>query len=81
MLEKHPYSAAQVFQQLKEYGYEGGVTIVEDYVRKVRPPKTPAFLKLVFAPGECAQVDWGSYGTVRAGATTRRLSFFVMVMC
>jgi len=81
MLEKHPYSAAQIFQQVKEYGYEGGVTIVEDYVRKVRPPKTPAFLKLVFAPGECAQVDWGSYGTVRVGSTTRRLSFFVMVLC
>jgi Transposase and inactivated derivatives len=81
MLEKHPYSAVQVFQRVKEYGYEGGDTIVEDYVRKVRPPKTPAFLKLVFAPGECAQVDWGSYGTVRVGATTRRLSFFVMALC
>jgi transposase len=36
---------------------------------------------LAFAPGECAQVDWGSYGTVRVGDTTRRLSFFVMVLC
>jgi transposase len=81
MLEKHPYSAAQIFQHVKEYGYDGGVTIVEDYVRKVRPPRTKAFLKLVFAPGECAQVDWGSYGSVRVGSTTRRLSFFVMVLC
>ncbi len=81
MLEKHPYSARQIFQHLQEYGYDGGVTIVEDYVRKVRPPKTKAFLKLVFMPGECAQVDWGSYGTVTVGSTTRRLSFFVMVLC
>lgn len=81
MLERHPYTAAQIFQRIKEDGFDGGTTIVEDYVRKVRPPKTKAYLKLVFAPGECAQVDWGSYGTVRVGSTTRRLSFFVMVLC
>ncbi len=81
MLEKHPYSSRQIFQRINEEGFTGGITIVEDYVRKVRPPKTKAYLKLYFAPGECAQVDWGSYGTVRVGSTTRRLSLFVMVMC
>jgi transposase len=81
MLEKHPYTAAQIVQRIREQGFDGGKTIVEDYVRRVRPPKTKAYLKLVFAPGECAQADWGSYGTVRVGATTRRLSFFVMVLC
>ena len=81
MLEKHSYTAAQIYQQIIKDGFDGGSTIVEDYVRKVRPPKTKAYLKLVFAPGECAQVDWGSYGTVTVGSTTRRLSFFVMVLC
>ena len=38
-------------------------------------------MKLAFAPGECAQVDWGSFGTVAVGDTSRRLSFFVMVLC
>ena len=46
-----------------------------------RPRPQKAFLKLVFAPGECAQVDWGSYGSVAVGNTRRRLSFFVMVLC
>jgi Integrase core domain len=50
-------------------------------VRRVRPTRQPAFLKLAFAPGECAQVDWGSFGSVPVGQTTRRLSFFVMVLC
>jgi len=81
LLETHPYSARQIFQRIGEDGFEGGITIVEDYVRKIRPPKVKAFLKLVFAPGECAQVDWGSYGSVRVGSTFRRLSFFVMVLC
>ena len=81
MLEKHPYSARQIFQRIQQNGFDGGITIVTDYVRKIRPPKTKPFLKLVFAPGECAQVDWGSYGNVRVGSTNRRLSFFVMVLC
>lgn len=40
-----------------------------------------AFLKLDFAAGEAAQVDWGEYGTIAVGSTRRRLSFFLMVLC
>lgn len=81
MLETHPYTATQIFQRIREQGFEGGYSIVKRYVRKVRPPKSPAFLTLSFAPGECAQVDWGSYGSVHVGSTRRRFSFFVMVLC
>jgi len=80
-LEKYPYSASQIFQQIREEGFDGGYTIVKEYVRKVRPARKQAYLKLTFAPGECAQVDWGSYGTITIGETRRRLSFFVMVLC
>ncbi len=81
MLERYPYSAAQVFQRLREQGFDGGYSIVKAYVRMIRPTRQPAFLKLAFAPGECAQVDWGSCGSVPVGHTSRRLSFFVMVLC
>ncbi|NTV33528.1 MAG: IS21 family transposase [Deltaproteobacteria bacterium] len=81
MVESYPYSAAQIFQRLREEGFAGGYTAVKKFVSKVRPRREKAFLKLAFAPGECAQVDWGSYGAVRVGETTRRLSFFVMVLC
>jgi len=81
LLETHPYSAQQIFQRLREEGFAGGFTIVKDYVRKVRPPRRQAFLKLAFAPGECAQVDWGEYGSIGIGSTRRRLSLFVMVLC
>ena len=64
-----------------EAGYPGGLTIVNMYVRQIRPPKRKAFLKLTFARGECAQIDWGEYGSIAVGSTRRRLSFFVMVLC
>jgi transposase len=51
-LESHPYTAAQIFLRLREAGYTGGITIVKDYVHQIRPPRTPAFLTLSFAPGE-----------------------------
>ena len=81
MLERHPYSAAQILTRLREEGYEGGATILKDYVRQVRPPTRPAYLTLHFEPGECAQVDWGHAGVVGVGNTRRRLSVFVMVLC
>lgn len=81
LLEAHPYSGQQIFQRLREDGFAGGITIVKDYVHKVRPARREAFLKLSFAPGECAQVDWGEYGSIGVGSTRRRLSFFVMVLC
>jgi hypothetical protein len=40
----------------------------------------PACAFQTIAQGECAQVDWGPYGTVAVDNTRRRLSFFVMVL-
>jgi transposase len=80
-LEAHALSAQQIFQRVREAGYPGGLTIVNTYVRRIRPPKQKSFLKLQFARAECAQVDWGEYGSIAVGSTRRRLSFFVMVQC
>ncbi len=80
-LQSHAYTATQIFLRLRESGYAGGITIVKDFVHHVRPTRAPAFLTLAFAPGECAQVDWGQFGSIAVGNTRRRLSFFVMVLC
>src|SRR6266581_384025 len=80
LLERYDYSAQQIFQQLTASGYPGRYSLVKKFVRQVRPRSKPAFLTLRFAPGECAQVDWGCAGSVPVGGTRRRLSFFVMVL-
>ena len=49
-------------------------------LRVLRPrPHAEAFLKLDFAPGEVAQVDWADFGFALPGVP-RRVSAFVMVM-
>jgi transposase len=42
LLETHPYSAQQIFQRLREEGFEGGFTILKDYMllRYCPPPRT-----------------------------------------
>ena len=81
LLNQHDYSAVQILQRLRQSGYEGGSTILKDFVRKVRPPKKTAYLTLSFESGDCAQVDWAHAGAVNVGSTRRRLSFFSMVLC
>ena len=81
MLERYHYTARQILQQIRPQGYTGGYSILKELVRQLRPPRKPAFLMLEFAAGECAQVDWGQYGSIQVGSTRRRLSFFVMVLC
>src|SRR5207249_5651024 len=81
MLERYPYSSVQSCQRLREHGFAGSYELVKAYVHTVRPRRQAAFLTLAFAPGECAQVDWGSFGSVPVGQTHRQLSFFVMVLC
>ena len=53
LLERHPYTAQQILQQLRQQGYAGGYSILKEFVHQVRPPRKPAFLMLDFAAGEC----------------------------
>lgn len=80
-LEAHDLSAQQILQRLREEGLQIGYTVLREYVRRVRPKPVKAFLSLHFCPGECLQVDWGSWGLIPIGSTRRRLSFFVAVLC
>jgi transposase len=79
-LQQHRYSAVQILDLLREEDFDGSITIVKDYIQQIRPSHTEAYLTLSFAPGECAQVDWGSWDMIDIGNTRRRLSFFVMVL-
>ena len=80
-LQQHDYTAQQMLQKLRAEGVQVGYTIVREYVVSIRPSPVQAYLTLNFCPGECMQVDWGSWGFIPIGSTRRRLSFFVAVLC
>jgi hypothetical protein len=51
-LERHSYTATQIFQRFRaEEGYTGGDRHPDRYVRTVRRVRAQAFLTLAFAPG------------------------------
>lgn len=74
--------ASRVFHMLRERGYKGkSESLIRVVVRKLRPTKQKeAFYRLSMVPGEQAQVDWGDFGKVEIGKTTRRLCAFVMTL-
>lgn len=76
ILEADPkVSAAVIRQRLQERGFEGGVTIVRDYLSRVRPSgqAKAAFIRFESDPGVQCQIDWGHFGSVPYGHTQRKL--------
>src|SRR6266545_1483805 len=81
-LEQYPrLRATRLWAMVRERGYPGSAIQVQRYGRTVRPAaRAEAFLRLETLAGEQAQVDWGNFGPIRVGATTRLLSCFVLVL-
>lgn len=81
-LEKDPkVSAAVILQRLHPLGYVGGHTIVQDYVLKVRPKRSPqrAFVRMEPIAGERFEVDWGHFGSLSYSGDVRKLYAFALV--
>jgi len=81
-LEQFPrLRATRIHAMVAERGYGGTVKQVRRFVAKLRPrAKTEAFFRLNTLPGEQGQVDWGSFGKIRIGKATRKVSCFVLVL-
>jgi transposase len=81
-LEKYPeLTATRLFAELRERGFEHGIAVLRRYIAHLRGPRLrKAYLRVEVEPAEQAQVDWGSFGHMRIGATQRPLSVFVMVL-
>lgn len=79
--QKHPrkqrHTARRLWDRLKtEYGYDGGYTVVADYLRAYRQQRQEMFVPLQHPPGE-AQVDFGEADVILAGVV-QRAHYFVM---
>jgi transposase len=65
---------------IRDRGYQGSVRQLRRVIADIRPAKHEAFLQLETFPGEQAQADWASFGTLKVGQATRKLSCFVIVL-
>ena len=80
-LEQYPHlRATRLHEMLRDRGYNGSVFPVRRFVARTRPSKHEAFLRLSVLPGEQAQVDWASFGSIVVGRAKRGLSCFLMVL-
>src|ERR1700691_5352828 len=81
-LEKDPgVSAAVIEQKLRAAGYQGGHSILREYVRNMRPHIAPkrAFVRMEPLAGERFEVDWGHFGALDYAGDMRKLYAFALV--
>jgi transposase len=65
---KQRRTAHRMWQQLRdEHGFTGGEPTIRVAVRRLRDRRREVFVPLAFAPGERAEVDWGTAQVVLAG--------------
>jgi transposase len=76
-------SAVRIREQISRgpEGYSGSTSTVRRYLRTVRPVHGRVYQEVHYEPAHAMQVDWGECGRVPYGATTRRVSVFVAVLC
>jgi len=80
-LEEGPYTAARLYREITEIGFDGGKTIVKDFIQQVRPEKgIPAVLRYETKPGVQSQVDWAEMGTVEVDGKVKKLFCFNMIL-
>lgn len=69
--------APAMMDRLRKEGYQGGITVVRDRLRLLRPrPRAEAFFTREYSAGRLLQVDWADFGYALPGCP-RRVSAFV----
>jgi transposase len=81
LLDQYPdLSAVRILEEIRNKGYQGKITILRDYLKKLRASGKEPYFKLSVPAGLQAQVDWGYCGQVRMGTTNLPLYCFALVL-
>jgi transposase len=82
LLEKYPDITGQrVFEHLRDRGFDGEITIVRNYLKRVRKVVSKTALTMVETlPGQRAAHDWSDYMITYSSGESKRLTFFSYIL-
>lgn len=62
LLEKYPkITGLRIYEELKEAGYPGGISILRERLQKLRAPDREPVIRFETEPGQQGQMDWSPY--------------------
>ena len=75
------FNCVVLLERLREAGYDGGISIIKDYVHQYRPPQNiPAVQRFETLSGRQAQMDWGICQYEDSSGTIHKVAAFVMIL-
>jgi transposase len=77
---KQRITSSRVHRQLREEGFDVGITTVRTYVREKRRQAAEVFIPLVYRPGEVAQVDFFEVTVEEDGCMKKVWKFLMHLM-
>lgn len=79
-LERFDIPASVLLREIREQGYDGGITILREHVAQIKDRQVTRLVdRFETEPGRQAQVDWASCGTIMHHGQRRRLSLLAVV--
>ena len=80
LLNKDPgISSMVIMQRITELGFQGGITIIKDYLKTIRDRKLKAYIRFESMPGQQFQIDWGYFDSINYGNAKRKLYCFAII--
>ena len=76
-------SAVVIAQRLRPLGFDGGLSILKEYLHAVRVSTQAkrAYVRMEPAAGERFEIDWGHFGVLSYQGHARKLYAFCLVEC
>lgn len=73
--------ATVLLREIKELGYQGGITILKEFVNSCKREQVRQVIeRFETLPGRQAQLDWGECGTIDVDGERKKLYAFVLVL-
>lgn len=80
-LHEYRLPATVMIRELRELGYDGGITILKDFMKEVKEEYVQEVVtRFETEPGRQAQIDWGECGFIMHEGRRRKLYLLVLVL-